>query len=641
MCGIHGIYRLDGGPAPIEWLDRMGNVTVHRGPDDSGAHADGRCAIGMRRLSIIDLSGGHQPIANHDRSLVVVCNGEIYNFRELRAELQGHGHHFTTASDSEVVLHGYAQWGERFVERLNGMFGFAIWDARAQSLLVGRDRLGIKPIYWLDDGKRVAFASEAKSLLELPGVAREVDPTALAAFLELGYVPAPLAMFRGLRKLPIGSMLKVTPQGASVIGYWTPPTRVDPAPTAADWVARVRAQLEKSVQMQMVSDVPIGAFLSGGVDSSAVLAFMARHSGTPVKTYSIGFEGGAAERFYNELDNARQVATLFGSDHHEILVKPDVVRLLPRLLWHMDEPIADSALVTTFLVAEFARRDVKVILSGVGGDELFGGYRRYLGEHYMRYIDWLPQPAKRGAAWLSDLLPSDRHSRWLNYSRLAKNFLGAAASPFTQRYRSYVGMFGADEARALMRRPPAQRFDAIADAFAAAGGEDALARMFAVDAMTQMPDDLLMLTDKMTMAASLECRVPLLDHELVELAASIPAQHKIAGGELKSLMKKALADVLPQEVLYRPKRGFGAPMGAWLKGALSELLAHALSPSSIEARGLLDPAPVARLIADHAANRVDGTDKLLALLNLELWCRVFLDGRSSADVADELEEAVA
>jgi asparagine synthase (glutamine-hydrolysing) len=640
MCGIHGLYQLDGAPAPAEWLTRMGNVTVHRGPDDAGAHVDGRCAIGMRRLSIIDLSGGHQPLANRDRSLVVVCNGEIYNYRELRRELQAHGHAFSTESDSEVVLHGYAHWGEGFVERLNGMFGFAIWDARRQTLLVGRDRLGIKPIYWLADAKRVAFASEAKALLELPGVAREVDPGALAAYLELGYVPAPLSMLRGIRKLPIGSMLRVTPQGTSVHSYWRPSTRVDPTITAADWAARVRARLEESVRMQMVSDVPIGAFLSGGIDSSAVLAFMSRHSSGPVKTYTIGFDGGAAERFYNELDQARQVAKLFGTDHHEILVKPDVARLLPKLLWHMDEPIADSAFVTTYLVAEFARRDVKVILSGVGGDELFGGYRRYLGEHYMRYVDWLPQTAKRGAARLAGLLPSDRHSKWLNYSRLAKNFLGAAPVPFTERYRAYVGVFSAIETDQLLKRAPAQRFDAIAESFERLGGDDALARMFAVDASTQMPDDLLLLTDKMTMASSLECRVPLLDHELVELAAQIPASVKVASGELKSLMKKALADVLPREVLYRPKRGFGAPMGAWLKGALSELLGSALSRRSLEARGLLNAEPVARLIEDHRANRVDGTDKLLALLNLEIWCRVVLDRRASNDVADELEEAV-
>ncbi|MEO8523687.1 MAG: asparagine synthase (glutamine-hydrolyzing) [Caldimonas sp.] len=641
MCGIHGIYQLDGSPAKAELLTRMGNVTVHRGPDDSGAHADGRCAIGMRRLSIIDLAGGHQPIANHDGSLVVVCNGEIYNFRELRKELVAHGYQFRTESDTEVVLHGYAHWGERFVERLNGMFGFALWDQRRQTLLVGRDRLGIKPIYWLNDGKRVAFASEAKSLLALPGVAREVDPNALAAYLELGYVPAPLAMLRGINKLPIGSLLRITPQGTEIESYWQPPTAVNPRVGADEWVQRVRVQLEESVRMQMVSDVPIGAFLSGGVDSSAVLAFMARHSSAPVKTYSIGFDGGAAERFYNELDYARAVAERFGTDHHEILVKPDVVRLLPKLLWHMDEPVADSAFITTYLVAEFARNDVKVILSGVGGDELFGGYRRYLGEHYMRYVDWLPQPAKRGAARLAGLLPSDRHSKWLNYSRLAKNFLGAAASPFTERYRAYVGVFSPDAAAALMVQPAPHRFDAIGESFLASGGDDPLARMFAVDARTQLPDDLLMLTDRMTMAASLECRVPLLDHELVELAAQIPHQLKVAGGELKSVMKKALADVLPREVLYREKRGFGAPIGAWLKSGLADMLESALSRESLLSRGLLEPEPVAQLIADHRANRRDGTDQLLALLNLEIWCRVVLDERSPEDVADELEAAVA
>lgn len=641
MCGIYGIYQRDGARAPVEWLAKMGRVTSHRGPDDEGAFAVGRCAIGMRRLSIIDLAGGHQPITNEDESLVVVCNGEIYNFRELRRELEAEGRRFKTQSDTEVVLHAYAQWGEGFVARLNGMFGFAIWDARAQTLLVGRDRLGIKPIYYLDDGRRVVFASEAKALLEVPGVTAEVDTAALAAYLELGYVPAPLSMFRGIRKLPIASVMKLSPAGVRIDSYWRPPTAVKHGVSADEWTQRVRARIEESVRMQMVSDVPIGAFLSGGIDSSAVLAFMARHSAAPVKTYSIGFDGGAAERFYNELDYARQVARLFKTDHHEILVRPDVVQLLPKLLWHMDEPIADSAFVTTYLVAQFARRDVKVILSGVGGDELFGGYRRYLGERYMRYLDWLPAAAKRGAARLANRLPSDRHSKWLNYARLAKNFISAAELPFTDRYRAYVGVFGADETAEFMSAKPARRFDAIAAAFEAAGGEDALARMFAVDAYTQLPDDLLLLTDKMTMAMSLECRVPLLDHELVELAAQIPSSIKVGGGELKALLKKSLADVLPREILYRSKRGFGAPFGAWMKGALSELLAGALSRDSVQGRGLLRYPPVARLIEDHRANRVDGTDKLLALLNLEIWCRVYLDRRSSADIAEELKEVVA
>jgi asparagine synthase (glutamine-hydrolysing) len=641
VCGIYGIYQLDGTRAPADLLPRMGRVTVHRGPDDEGGHVDGRCAIGMRRLSIIDVAGGHQPISNHDGSLVVICNGEIYNFRELRSELEGHGHTFKTHSDSEVILHGYAQWGERFIDRLNGMYGFALWDARKQTLLVGRDRLGIKPIYWLNDGKRVAFASEMKALLELPGVQREVDPEALAAYLELGYVPAPLSILRGIRKLPIASLMRLAPTGVTIESFWKPGTEVDHSIAPAEWAARVRARIEESVRMQMVSDVPIGAFLSGGIDSSAVVAFMSRYSDTPVKTYSIGFDGGAAERFYNELDYARQVSQLFKTDHREILVRPDVVQLLPKLLWHMDEPIADSAFITTYLVSEFARRDVTVILSGVGGDELFGGYRRYLGEHYMRYMNWLPDPAKRGVARLAGALPSDRHSKWLNYARLAKNFLSAAAEPFTERYRSYVGVFNQGEVTQIMQAAPSKRYDAIGTAFAASGGNDALARMFAVDAYTQLPDDLLMLTDKMTMATSLECRVPLLDHELVDLAARIPAQVKVAGGELKALLKTALAGVLPREILYRTKRGFGAPMGAWLKGALSELLEGALSRESLEARGLLKHAPVAELIEAHRASRIDGTDKLLALLNLEVWCRVYLDQRSSSDVAEELKEAVA
>jgi len=641
VCGIHGIFDFSGAAVDPGLLSAMARVTFHRGPDDEGRHADGNCAIGMRRLSIIDLAGGHQPIGNADGTLWVVCNGEIYNFRELRRELEAKGHRFKTRSDTEVLLHAYAEHGDAFVTRLNGMFSFALWDKGRRRLLIGRDRLGIKPLYYLNDGRRLAFASEAKALLELPGVKPQVDPTALRAYLELGYVPAPLSMFHGIVKLPIGSMLSVTREAVDIHSYWTPPTDVDPAPGAEEWIRQVRARMEESVRMQMVSDVPIGAFLSGGIDSSAVLAFMTKHSDRPVRTYSIGFEGGAAEQHYNELPYARQVAGLFRSDHHEILVRPDVVGLLPRLLWHMDEPIADSAFVTTYLVAEFARREVTVILSGVGGDELFGGYRRYLGEQYMKYFGLLPGPVRRAAVALADRLPSDRHSTLLNLSRYAKHFLGAANLPFEERYRAYVGVFKPDEAQDLMATPTDNRIDALDTAFAAATGTDPLNRMFAVDARTQLPDDLLLLTDKMTMATSLECRVPLLDHELVDLAARIPGGVKVAGGELKHLMKKALEGVLPREILNRSKRGFGAPMGAWLKAELLELLESALSRESIESRGFLRHAPIRRLIDDHRANRVDGTDRLLALLNFEIWCRVYLDGRASQDVSDQLKEAVA
>jgi asparagine synthase (glutamine-hydrolysing) len=364
---------------------------------------------------------------------------------------------------------------------------------------------------------------------------------------------------------------------------------------------------------------------------------MSKHSDRPVRTYAIGFSGGEAEAFYNELPYARQVAERFGTEHHEILVKPDVVGLMPRLVWHMDEPIADTAFLTTYLVSEFARREVTVILSGVGGDELFGGYRRYLGNHYQAYFERLPAWLRRALVNAGDRLPSDRHSRVLNLLRLTKGFLASADLPFEDRYRSYVEVFPRDESRRLRRLNGVARRDALGEAFREATSDDALNRMLVVDAETQLPDDLLLLTDKMSMAVSLECRVPLLDHELVELAARMPESVKIRGGELKHVLKAAVADLLPRDILDRRKRGFGAPMGAWLKGELAPLTRELLSPRAVAARDLFDPAEVGALIAAHDANRVDGTDRLLALLNLEVWCRIFLDGRAPADLATELK----
>lgn len=393
--------------------------------------------------------------------------------------------------------------------------------------------------------------------------------------------------------------------------------------------------------MQMVSEVPIGAFLSGGIDSSAVVAFMAAHSDRPVKTYAIGFGGGKAEAYYNELPYARQVAQLFKTDHHEIVVSPDVVSMLPSLLWHMDEPIADTAFITTYLVSEFARRDVTVILSGVGGDELFGGYRRYLGGHYQSRFNRLPLSLRRAASALGERLPSDRHSPMLNSLRLAKGFLSTAGLPLDERYRSYVEVFADDEIAALMPSGPSPGRDPIAEAFRAAAGGDELNRMLAVDAETQLPDDLLLLTDKMSMAVSLECRVPLLDHELVELAARMPEGVKIAGGRLKHVFKRALQDVLPASILHRKKRGFGTPMGAWLKGELAPLVNALLSADVVRSRGLFRHAEIARLISAHASSRIDGTDRLLALLNLEIWSRIYLDRRTPADVAEELKAVAA
>ena len=416
---------------------------------------------------------------------------------------------------------------------------------------------------------------------------------------------------------------------------------MDSGRTEAQWIEAVRARLEQSVAMQMVSDVPIGAFLSGGVDSSAVVGFMARHTGHPVRTYAIGFEGGDAEAYYNELPFARQVAQRFGTEHHEIVVKPDVVGLLPKLLWHMDEPVADTAFVTTYLVSEFARRDVTVILSGVGGDELFGGYRRYLGSHYRARLDRVPGPLRRAAMALADRLPADRHSPILDAMRLARGFLASADMPFDERYRSYMAVFPDDTAESLLREPAAREFDALGEAFRTATSGDEINRMLTVDAATQLPDDLLLLTDRMSMAVSLECRVPLLDHELVALAARIPERIKVRDGRLKHVMKEALSDLLPRDILERKKRGFGAPMGAWLKRELAPVMKEVLSAEAIERRGLFRAAPIAELIAAHEANRVDGTDRLLALLNFEIWARIYLDGREPSDVTDELKAAVA
>ena len=643
MCGIYGIIGLDRGTRrAADVLTRMGDAMVHRGPDDSGAFIDGEMLLGMRRLSIIDVSGGHQPIASEDGQVVAVCNGEIYNFRALRAELQGKGHRFATHSDSETVVHAYEEYGEAFLNRLDGMFGIALWDRRRRRLIVARDAIGIKPIYYRHDAQELIFASEAKSILAVPGVQARLDTSALAQYLSVGYVCAPNSMFEGIAKLEPGTALVVEEGRVRKQRFYRLPSSIDTGRSESQWVEEVRAELERSVRDQMVSDVPIGAFLSGGIDSSAVVAFMARHSAHPVKTYSIGFHGSTGAQLYNELPYARQVAEQFGTDHHEIVVQPDVATLLPELLWHMDEPIADAAFITTYLVSKFARQDVTVILSGVGGDELFGGYKRYLGEHYRSLYHRIPGVLRSAViAPLAKLLPSDRHSRLLNQMRLAKAFVAADTLPFADRYRAYMQLFDAAERDAMMKSKPASFDDCIARGFADAQTDDPLRQLMDVDFATQLPDDLLMLTDKMSMAVSLECRVPLLDQRLVELAARMPGSLKMRGGELKHVMKRALADVLPDSILYREKRGFGAPMGAWLRAELAPVLHDVLSRESIAKRGLLDPDVVAATIREHEQQKADRTDHLLGLVNLEIWCRLYLDGQSASGVADSLREVLA
>jgi len=642
MCGIHGVIALDGRPACAAAVRRMGDVTTHRGPDDEGSLVDGNLAMGMRRLSIIDVGGGHQPISNEDRSVWVVCNGEIYNFRALRESLRQQGHTFATGSDTEVIVHLYEQHGRRFVEHLDGMFAFALWDSRSRHLFIGRDRLGIKPLYVSRSHGSFWFASELKSIPAGQERSPALNRQAIGPYLTLGYVPAPFSIFKGVEKLPPGTMLEIDARsGAETTHRYWRPADVQRTPPA-DPAGSVRAQIELAVSQQMVSDVPLGAFLSGGIDSSAVVAMMARHSSQPVKTYSIGFDtadGAGAQ--YNELQYARRVADLFKTDHREIVVRPDVVSLLPRLLWHLDEPVADSAFITTHLVAELARKEVTVILSGVGGDELFGGYRRYLGAYFNRWMNLLPEPVVRNLLTpIARRLPSDRHSPALNLARLAKRFILSSQLEEDARYREYVGVFTDPMVQSLLVDPlPADH--TIQDAFAATTGTDGMNRLMEVDLLTQLPDDLLSLTDRMTMANSIECRVPLLDQGLVDLALSIPAEQKVRGRELKHLLKQALKDDLPEDILYRSKRGFGAPMGAWLKQSLSPLVDSLLSREAVEQRGLFRHSAIERIIRDHRENREDHSDHLQALVNLEIFNRIYLDGTKPTDVSLQLEELAA
>jgi asparagine synthase (glutamine-hydrolysing) len=614
-------------------VHRMADAIVHRGPDDEGVHVGEGVVLGMRRLSIIDLSGGHQPIGNETGGLQVVCNGEIYNFQSLRGDLQRRGHQFRTGSDVEVIVHLYEEYGDRCVDHLAGMYGFALWDSERRRLLLARDRMGQKPLYYCRYRGGLAFASEMKSLLALPGVTASVNRDALREYLAMGYCVAPLTLCEGVHKLPPASMLIWENGAPRIESYWTLPTAVDEAPAEDEWVERIRAGLREAVSGHMISDVPIGAFLSGGIDSSAVVALMAERTGAPVNTYSIGYVGNATASYYNELEYARQVAQRFGTNHHEIPVEPDVTALLPKLLWHVEEPISDSAIITTWLVSELAAKSVKVILSGVGGDELFAGYNRYLGAHYGRMYRRIP-------AWLrtsllvplAGALPSSRQSRLLDMARYARRFIQANELPWREQYRQYMQICALD----LLGEDSGVRAAGWEAAVAAESSEDELLRLLRVDAATQLPEDLLLLTDKVTMAASIECRVPFLDHSLASMAARIPERHKLRGGSLKHLLKRALEGIVPNEVLYRRKRGFGAPMGAWLKKELRTLRDVLLNERAVCERGLFAWPVVQQVMRDHDASREDYSDVLIVLMNVEIWCRLFIDGRSAGDISAEL-----
>ena len=615
MCGIAGFYLREKN-ASVSALRAMCDQIRHRGPDDEGYHMDGGCAIGMRRLSIIDLSTGHQPMANEDESVWVVFNGEIYNYRDLRHDLVTRGHRFATNSDTETLVHLYEDEGAEGVRRLRGMFAYAIWDARRRRLFLARDRFGKKPLYYAVLPEGLYFGSELKCLHTV-GVPSEIDAEALRLFFHFTYIPEPLTCFRAVRKLPPGCWLTYDADGAVRQGrYWQFPTPVAETPmdfSEAHVCARLREKFDESVRIRMMADVPLGAFLSGGIDSSSVVASMALASPEPVHTFSIGFEESA----FNELEYAAMVAEQYHTDHHEIMVRPDAVALVSRLVQHFDEPFGDSSAIPTFIVSEFAVRHVKVALSGDGGDELFAGYDRFQTLEKLRKLDRVPRALRTFISWVAEHLP---------YSAYGKNYLHMLSrSTALERYfeSNFAPWFLRQELLQKDWMLPADGayLVRLLAGFLLPDNADLLSQALFFETTQNLAGDMLVKVDRMSMANSLEVRCPLLDHELGELAATIPHGWKIKDGKGKYILLRALGDRLPLPLLRRGKMGFGVPLSLWFRRVLRDFLWDHLRSGSFTGRGIVSPAFVDRMLREHDSGRRDNATWLWSLLMLELWFR--------------------
>jgi len=626
MCGIAGFVDIDPNARPdLNLIHRMCEVIRHRGPDDEGIHVEPGAALGMRRLSIIDLAGGHQPIHNETGTIRVVFNGEIYNYQELRDELEALGHRFYTASDTETIVHAYEEWGEDSFSRLQGMFGLAIWDQPSRTLLLARDRAGQKPLHYAERNGRLYFGSEIKSLLAAPAIEPRLNAAALDHFLAFLYTPRDTSIFEDIHKLPPGHYLRWRDGRSTVRQYWRIAADEPFAGTEAEAVEALRSVLRDAVRSHMISDVPLGAFLSGGVDSSAVVGMMAQASPRPVKTFSIGFD----DPDYDELEHARTVARHFGTDHHEFVVRPDGLAILDDLIGHFDEPFADSSAIPTWYVSEIARRHVTVVLSGDGGDELFGGYDRYLPHPRVARFDRIAVPGMRTAAAIAwPLLP---------HGVKGKNFLRHVARDAEGRYLDSIAFFHADERAALYSGDLRSAVGAGAERTLAGHFERFRAlphdsRLMRFDFETYLPEDVLTKVDRMSMAHSIESRVPLLDNRVIDFAASLPAPFKIRNGRRKHILKETLRTLLPDGILARRKQGFGIPIGTWFRGGLTGLFADVLDVPRTRQRGYFDPAFVGRLLREHLSGERDHTLRLWQLLVFELWHRQYLDvpARSSA-----------
>lgn len=632
MCGIAGFADSDrakwlAAPPRLEGefalVHRMCEVIRHRGPDDEGIHVEPGVGLGMRRLSIIDLEGGRQPIHNENGGVWVVFNGEIYNYRELRAELEAEGHHFSTASDTESIVHAYEQWGEDAFRRLRGMFGIALWDGLRRTLLLARDRTGIKPLHYVERKGRLYFASEIKSLLAAGAVDRGLNGAALDHFLAFLYTPRDASIFEGVRKLPPGHYARWRNGRIDVRQYWHIPAEESFTGSEQEAAEALHGVLEDAVRCHMISDVPLGAFLSGGVDSSTVVALMAQSSAAPIKTFSIGFN----EPDFDELEHARTVARRFGTDHHECIVRPDGLAILDDLVGHFDEPFADSSAIPTWYVSEIARRHVTVVLSGDGGDELFGGYDQYGVHPRVGRFDRIRVPGLRAAA--AAIWPM------LPHGARGKNFLRHVAQGPKGRHLDAMSYFHADERRALytgdMRRIVARHAEETLgrqfDRFSNLARESAMMKF---DFETYLPEDVLTKVDRMSMAHSIESRVPLLDNRVIEFAAALPSHLKISAGRRKHILKEAIRPLLPPSILERRKQGFGVPLGVWFRGGLTDLFSDVLGSPSARQRGYFEPRFIDRLLREHLGRQRDHTLRLWQLLVFELWHRQYLDRQDAA-----------
>lgn len=620
MCGICGAVSFEPGEVVnLNIVKGMTDALIHRGPDDEGYYQDEQAILGMRRLSIIDLQTGQQPIANETGDVWVVYNGEIYNFHQLRLELEQRGHKFKTHSDTEIIVHAYEEYGVECVQRFNGMFALAVWDARANRLFLARDRVGIKPLYYWVDGNRLVFGSELKALIAHPDVPRQVDLAALDLFLSLEYIPAPRTIYKDVYKLLPGYTLVFEKGKLNLSQYWDVPYK--PITENVEICAEMLAGLiQEAVRIRLVSDVPLGAFLSGGIDSSTIVAYMSRTSSGPVKTFSIGFENET----YNELPYARSVAEHFGTDHHDEVLNPDIADLAERLILHQDEPFADTSVFPTYLVSKLARDSVTVALSGDGGDELFAGYDTYLAEKLYRYYRWLPGPIRRQALpTLANLIPPQSAKKGVinKFKRMTE---GAALDPHLQHTRWMIFLSQIEKSKLYHSDLQATIDEDLVTAlftkyFMQGAHFDSLAQQQYVDIKTYLADDILTKVDRMSMAVSLEARVPLLDYHIIEFAMNLPPHMKLNGSRTKIILRRAVKNLVPDLVLEKPKQGFSIPMKHWLRSSLKPLMLDLLSYDSLIKVGYFNPQVVSAWIQEHLDGRVNHSHRLWSLMVFMLW----------------------